>query len=272
MTNISSAWTVRQLMGSAYISTSNTPVVHHWCYTAVLQNRLLFLALIVLLEQPPTRAAQCSRTAGAAGGGDCNWKLDRQKGKRLTRQFSKEAAFSPPSLCAWRQKPLTKGVWLWRSPAALRVKCQGDTWSFLTCWIIREKGKEAECAQLHLSSEELHPPTHSKLEPSKGYSWGRFDPVVVKDLALPFTRKKPKTGYFLKLSWPIISAIFQIFYICGMKKWAGCDRASMEAASAFGSPVGKATIYMNCESIPVNCQNSKTQRGNKHLSERSWTN
>ena len=65
----------------------------HWCYTAVLQNRLLFLALIVLLEQPPTRAAHCSRTAGAAGGGNCNWKLDRQKGKRLTRQFSLKLPF-----------------------------------------------------------------------------------------------------------------------------------------------------------------------------------
>ena len=119
--------------------------------------------------------------------------------------------------------------------------------------------------------------THSfKTGAKQGLFWGRFDPVVVKDLALPFTRKKPERGYFLKLLWRVISAIFQIFYICGMKKWAGCDRASMEAASAFGSPVGKATIYkeglMNCESIPVNCQNSKTQRGNKHLSESSWTN
>ena len=43
-------------------------------------------------------------------------------------------------------------------------------------------------------------PTHSfKTGAKQGLFWERFDPVVVEGLTLPFTRKKPETGYVLKL-------------------------------------------------------------------------
>lgn len=64
-----------------------------------------------------------------------------------------------------------------------------------------------------------------------------------------------------------------------MERWQICDRKEMEIVSGFGSAVVEGRGAKLCINEIDNqlvrsesMQNSKTQRGNKHLCESSWTN
>ena len=64
-----------------------------------------------------------------------------------------------------------------------------------------------------------------------------------------------------------------------MERWQICDRKEMEIVSGFGSAVVEVRDVVLCLDDFDNqlvrsesMQNSKTQRGNKHLCESSWTN
>ena len=64
-----------------------------------------------------------------------------------------------------------------------------------------------------------------------------------------------------------------------MERWQICDRKEMERVSGFGSAVVEGRDVVLClddfDSQLVrseSMQNSKNQRGNKHLAESSWTN
>ena len=64
-----------------------------------------------------------------------------------------------------------------------------------------------------------------------------------------------------------------------MERWQICDRKEMEIVSGFGSAVVEGRGIKLCIieidnqlARSESMQNSKTQRGNKHLCESSWTN
>ena len=115
-------------------------------------------------------------------------------------------------LCDWK-----KGIWLWKPSWCERVKCQRDTWSLwhsklfqrkerrggiiavLKFWKERRRNVQCTLCTDALAHWEvlLHPPTHSNLEPRKGYFGWKSGPVVKRWTLCP-SKERPVLCKHLK--------------------------------------------------------------------------
>ena len=134
-------------------------------------------------------------------------------------------------------------------------------------WIIPEKGKSQGLRTIAVTKR-----SHALIVSVKigGYSVWKLDtPLSAKCLCTHW-------GSFI-VNDLLISELCVTFV--RMERWQICDRKEMEIVSGFGSAGVEGRGAQLCINGIDNqlarsesMQNSKTQRGNKHLCESSWTN
>ena len=159
--------------------------------------------------------------------------------------------------------------WEARAVAVGAIRTYCDTWSF---WRLNNSWERKVARTANNCSGQKKSCTHRIRQ-----NWSQWGYSVWK-LDTPLSAK------CLCIHWDsfIVSNLLiseRCVTFVRMERWQICDRKEMEIVSGFGSAVGEGRGAKLCINEIDNqlvrsesMQNSKTQRGNKHLCESSWTN